>query len=511
MPPLDVTPACAISASATSEGGAPKEKPLLLHSADDAHIVQFYEDEAFLADAAADFLEAGLRDSEPLIVVAVEGHRALFAQRLASRGVDVGGLCASGHLQMLDATDLLDRLMLDGMPDRVRFHQVVGAAVASATRRSPGGRVRVYGEMVDLLWRAGNSQAAAGLEDLWNQIRREYSLSLLCSYQMSNFRDGHDGDGFEQICGSHSRVLPTERYLSLDDYDSRLREVSILQQRAQALSSEIERRKAAEAALREALKVRDDFLSLAGHELLTPLTVLRLQLASLLANGRSSGDGGTKRRLAILAAQTDRLTSLASRLLDVSQLGDAVILAPIELDLVSLVRDSIDSFSDIAAAAGTDVTLVGETGMEGGLEGMVIGRWDRDRIQQVMQDLLSNALKFGAGKPVQITVTKRRDWAEIAIRDGGAGIALADQARIFDRFDRRSPTESVAGLGLGLWVAKRVVQAHGGTIGLESQLGRGATFTIRLPYDPPADAVAEPTSSVSHEPSEPDAAPASTM
>ena len=477
-----MSPLASSSVASATRGRSAPESGRPPSADNDAHIVQFYEDEGFLAAAVADFIQAGIRNAEPVLVLATDAHRVLFAEHLALRGVDVEGLRASGHLEILDADQILPQLMVDGMPDREAFRRLVDGSLHAAKGRSRSGRARVFGEMVDLLWRAGNAPGALGLEELWNEIGNERTCSRLCAYQMSNFRGGQlDTGSFEAICHSHSKVLPTESYLSLRDFDSRLREISVLQQRAQALANEIEHRKAAEAALREALKVRDDFLCLAGHELLTPLTVLRLQLASLLSNGRPAEDARTKQKLAILAAQTDRLTSLAGRLLDVSQLGDAVILRISELDMTSLLRDSVDAFADIAAAAGSTVLLVGD--------GPVVGRWDHDRIQQVMQDLLSNAVKFGTGKPVEVRVTRRSEWLEITVRDGGPGIALADQSRIFDRFERRAPTESVAGLGLGLWIAKRVVEAHGGTIGVESQVGRGATFTIKLPYE------TEPTTS----------------
>jgi len=146
---------------------------------------------------------------------------------------------------------------------------------------------------------------------IWNESGKEYSFTLLCAYVMDNFSTERDAGGFAQVCRTHSRVVPTERYLSLQDSDARLREVSALQQRARALESEVAHRKQVEKELREAVRVRDDFLCVAGHELRTPLTVLRLQLASLLANEGANQTPRTERRLAALAAQTERLSRLA--------------------------------------------------------------------------------------------------------------------------------------------------------------------------------------------------------
>ena len=253
----------------------------------------------------------------------------------------------------------------------------------------------------------------------------------------------------------HSRVVPTESFVSLADPDSQSREVTLLQQRARVLESEIERRKRSEDALREALRVRDDFLCVAGHELRTPLTVLRLQLASLLAHSRPGQEPRTEQRLAALARQTERLARLAERLLDVSQMGDAPSLCLRDVDLAALVRGCVDAAADMATAAGCQVRIL--------TEGDTVGRWDPDRIEQVVQDLLSNAFKFGAGTDVEVCVRGLTGGAEITVRDGGIGVPIADQQRIFERFERHAPSESFGGLGLGLWIARQVVRAHGGS------------------------------------------------
>jgi signal transduction histidine kinase len=313
--------------------------------------------------------------------------------------------------------------------------------------------------MVNLLWRAGNPDAAIRLEELWNQLARGRSFALLCGYAMSNFGHEHDAERFAEVCRSHSRVVPTERYQRLADADSRSREVSLLQQRAQALEGEIERRRKIEDELRDAL------------------TVLRLQLASLLAHSHSGQEPRTERRLAGLATQTERLARLAERLLDVSQMGEVPPLRVREFNLTEVVRDSVADCADAAAAAGCQVRVIAEPS--------VMGRWDPDRLNQVVQDLLSTALKFGNGSDVQVQVQRLPQRAEIMVRDGGMGIPLADQRRIFDRFERQVPIESFGGLGLGLWIARRVVEAHGGEIRVDSTPGKGATFTVSLPYEAP--------------------------
>jgi signal transduction histidine kinase len=444
----------------------------------ESHVVQFYESEAFLADAVSDFLSGGLRAGEPVVVIATAAHRAAFAQRLADRGFDVSALAGSGAVTMLDASETLAKFMVGDRPDRARFQQAVGGVLGKLSRQSPTGHFLAYGEMVDLLWRAGKPEAAIQLEELWNEIGAVHAFSLLCAYAIQNFGQAGDRQGFEEVCRTHSCVVPTETYVALRDSDSRSREVCVLQQRARALETEVEHRKHVEAALREALAVRDDFLCVAGHELRTPLTVLRLQLASLLSSEAGAMRPRSERRLAALAGQTERLARLAERMLDVSQMGGRLTLRPERLDLSAVARDMVDSLADVAASAGCNVTVLGDVG--------VTGCWDRDRLEQVMQDLLSNAYKFGRGAPVQVLVKGGHDGAQLVVRDGGPGIAPADHARIFERFERPASTDSYGGLGLGLWIARRIVEEHGGDIQVESAPGKGSTFTVTLPYSPPA-------------------------
>ncbi|HXI60503.1 MAG TPA: ATP-binding protein [Polyangia bacterium] len=449
------------------------------------HVVQFYEHDDFLIEKVTQYLLPGLRAKEPVIVVATDAHRQAVARALKDSGVDPDGLSASGFLVSLDADETLERLMVDGRPSRPAFQKSVGAVLKAAIARSATGHVRAYGEMVDRLWRAGNAQAAIELEEIWNATAARHSFSLLCGYGMDNFQHEHDAGGFDNVCRAHSRTVPTETYLALTDADSQMRAISILQQRAQALENEVARRKAIEGDLREALKTRDTFLCAAGHELRTPLTVLRLQLASLMARANADGDPladtraasgsrSTAARLSMVMAQTERLARLAERLVDVAQIGEALTLQPVEMDLAALVRKSVASLTSVATAAGCTVTVAGDAA--------VTGCWDVDRVEQAVHELLANAFKFGHGLPVEVAVKNAGPCAEVTVGDHGIGISAEDKVQIFDRYARRASIESFGGLGLGLWIVRGVVQAHGGEVDVDSAVGKGATFTIRLPY-----------------------------
>ncbi|HEY2030366.1 MAG TPA: ATP-binding protein [Myxococcales bacterium] len=215
------------------------------------HVVQFYEDERFLAGQVVDFIGSGLSSGHAAVVIATRANRERFVTQLRAGGCAVDAHSHSQLLIMLDAEETLARFMNDGAPDWDRFR----AAMAPVLERAAAvgaGRVRAYGEMVDVLWRAGNQHAAVRLEELWNDLANVYEFELLCAYRMGNFYKESDAKGFEAICRVHTRAVPTEawRTRAEDDVD-RLREISMLQQRAFALASEVAERKVLEEALRE--------------------------------------------------------------------------------------------------------------------------------------------------------------------------------------------------------------------------------------------------------------------
>jgi PAS domain S-box-containing protein len=234
--------------------------------------------------------------------------------------------------------------------------------------------------------------------------------------------------------------------------------------------------KTLEQELRGAVRDRDEFLSIAAHELRTPLTSLQLQMESLVravVKPDPSMDK-LKRNSETAMRQTRRLMSLVEQLLDVSHLTMGRLgLLPETVDLVGVVGDVIDRFQPIARDANCAMAVTGPE--------QLVGQWDRARVDQIMSNLLSNAVKYGRGQPVEVAVDSRDGVATLVVRDRGVGIAESDHARIFERFERAVGAHNYGGFGLGLWIARELVQAHGGTISVESAPDHGASFTVTLP------------------------------
>jgi signal transduction histidine kinase len=216
------------------------------------------------------------------------------------------------------------------------------------------------------------------------------------------------------------------------------------------------------------VRLRDEFLSIAAHELRTPLTALLLQLQSL---EKSAATGGA---LAPALRSARRLAGLVEMLLDVSRIATGRLdLAKESVDLVQLAREAIDRYADEAKRAGSEVVLEAD--------GSIEGSWDALRLEQVFANLLGNALKYAAGSRVTIRVSGKDGEARFEIADRGPGIGAEDVSRIFGRFERAAPSRHYGGLGLGLYIARQVVEAHGGSIGVHETPGGGATFSVVLP------------------------------
>jgi signal transduction histidine kinase len=231
-------------------------------------------------------------------------------------------------------------------------------------------------------------------------------------------------------------------------------------------------------AATEAVRLRDDFLSVAGHELKTPLSALRLQIQMLARVARDvATTPGLAQRVEKAERTSERLGALIDELLDAGRItAGRLKLEREEMDLAALTRDAVGRMSEALARAGSEVKLVADAA--------VVGRWDRVRLEQVVGNLLSNAAKYGRGQPVEVCVEMGPEGrARLVVRDNGIGIAPEDLGRIFERFERAVNGRQFHGLGLGLWISREIVESHGGHIHVRSTPGEGSTFTVELPRE----------------------------
>jgi signal transduction histidine kinase/CheY-like chemotaxis protein len=467
---------------------------------DSDHFVQFYETDAFLLNSLSEFIGTGLSAGEAGIVVARKAQRDGLEERLNSYGLDVAAASACGQYISLDAAETLSKFMIDGQPEPERFTNVIGDVIARATQGRQ--RVRIFGEMVALLGKEGNHAGAIRLEELWNELRQKHSFSLFCAYPMNDFGREVFAGTINDVCATHSRVIPAESYTTLDSHDDRLRAIIQLQQKARALEAEIAERKETEERLRVSLeereqllvrehiaraeaetanRMKDEFLATISHELRTPLNAI-IGWAHLLRHDML--DAATMARgIETIERNAKSQAQLIEDILDVSSVITGKLRLNIgAVDAASVINAAIDAVQLAADSKGIqlEVTLDPSARHVSG---------DASRLQQIVWNLLSNAIKFtpsGGRVRVQLERAGNTD-VQLKVSDTGQGIRPEFLPFVFDRFRQADATSTRrhGGLGLGLAIVRHLVELHGGTVQAESPgEGRGATFTITLPLAP---------------------------
>ncbi len=255
-----------------------------------SHLVQFYEDDGFLIDSLSRWFADGLSEGDTCVFVGTEAHRISLEKRLASRGIAADLVRSEGRYICLDADGTLSSFMVDEWPDEARFTRVIEGAIAKASKQ---GKLRVFGEMVALLWANGNRQAAVRLEELWNDFRKTHVLSLCCAYPIRSFGSDTDASLFMKVCAQHTPVLPAESYAALTTPAERLRAISLLQHKAKVLEAEKAGRQEAEKSLHLREKELSDFIENAVeglHQLGPGGTILWANPAQLKLLGYSADE-----------------------------------------------------------------------------------------------------------------------------------------------------------------------------------------------------------------------------
>lgn len=235
----------------------------------------------------------------------------------------------------------------------------------------------------------------------------------------------------------------------------------------------------------QAAPAGDDLLTVATHELRSPLASLRLVLERLR---RRAEDGEIAELVATTRRQVDRLALLLQNLLDLGKLRNDRFALDLEpTDLVPIVTETAEAMRCQARQAGADIALRCDTSVE--------GLFDRERIEQIVANLVSNAIKYGRGTPIEVCLRREGALAVLVVRDGGGSIAPGDAERIFRLFERASPDKCGRSLGLGLFIVREIALRHGGRVSVASSPERGTAFTVELPItrelSPPSSATDE--------------------
>jgi signal transduction histidine kinase len=491
LPPLGAaTPAHSITRAGAS---------VLAHTVAHGHTVQFYDDDEFLFDTVAQFLRAGLIEGDRVLVIASAGHTEGILKHLEP-GLS-GAALHTGQLTVIDASTMLAQFMVGSMPDPDRFRQVLSKTLSSMLEEHPGARIRAFGEMVDILWRDGNSNAAIRLEELWNEVAISRDFALLCAYVMGNFQKASDNAPLFELRGLHDRVLLPESDAPIGE-DALRRDLNALMQRARLLEHELQYRKEIERSLREALEekarvenalqaalqrehearlqaeandaFKEVFIGILGHDLRNPLNTI-LTTSRLMTMRRELAPDSQKRLDRVVSSGV-RMQRMIDQILDMARdrLATGIFVTPgAEQDLVPLVRKIID-----------EIRLAHpEYSFELYADGPCCASVDADRFEQVVSNLLGNAATHGdPERPISVALGQREKLVSLSVLNYGPPIEPDSMPLLFDPFRRvRRPEARSEGLGLGLYIAERIVHAHGGMLEVRSSLEAGTTFEAFFP------------------------------
>lgn len=454
------------------------------------HFAQFYDTEAFLLESLSSFVRNGLNAGESVIVVASHGHRICLDALLQSQGVDIEEARKDGLYQALDAAESLAKLMEDGIVSAQRYEAFIGGIVRDTIAK--GRPVRVFGEMVALLWADQKYEEAIRLEGLWNELRKAHPFLLFCAYPLGGF--GHDAMAapLKDVCKQHSAVIPAESYSSAQNNDQRLRAVIALQQKAKSLIAEIAERNRIEDELRASLsreqmaraeaetanRMKDEFLATVSHELRTPLNAI-IGWSHMLRSGKLD-QATTARALETIDRNAKSQAQLVEDILDVSRMITGKLRLDLEpVDVAAVINAAVDAVQLAAESKNIHLKVTLDSSAR-----HTFG--DSGRLQQVVWNLLSNAIKFTPSEgSVEVRLERTNEDIQLRITDSGQGIAAEFLPYVFDRFRQAdaSSTRKIGGLGLGLAIVRHITELHGGTVSAESDGdGCGASFIITLPH-----------------------------
>jgi signal transduction histidine kinase len=451
------------------------------------HAVQFYADDEFLIAKLERFVGNSLAHGDAVVTVATAAHRDRLAQRLVACGFDLAAAADQGRFISLDAADTLSLFMRDERPDPERFRELIGGTIARATHCAKGNRSRVaaYGEMVALLWSAGQPQAALELEALWNGLGKEQSFFLLCGYPLGGFSGDGNDELFLQVCAQHATVLPAESYADRGDEKERLLSIARLQARTHAL--EAERKQRDELRLRTA-EIQTENLELIEEVRRRETSEDRLR--RLTSRMLSMRDEEQRRIAAELHENTAQLLSVLQINLGLVQ-AERNALTPRSVDLVSqsnaLVHNLLHEVRSLSHLL--HPPLLDTLGLAVALRTYVQEFMESSHIEvsiEISRDLarLSNEIEFAVFRIVQesltnvqrhshsatatVRVVRFSESVLVEIRDQGIGGSLGTMTS--------SPTMGIP------WMKERVRQL-GGTFDIDCD-SEGTIVIARLPLQP---------------------------
>jgi signal transduction histidine kinase len=452
-----------------------------------AHVVQFYGEDGFLLDELSRFIGTSLGAGEGAVVIATKEHRDGLARRLTALGLDTTNAVVQGRYIALDAVETLAKITVGGWPDDALFADVVGSVMTRVTAASARehAQVAAFGEMVALLWLDGKPEAAIRLEQLWNDLSRTHTFSLRCAYPMSSFCREEHGDLLLKICAEHSDVIPGESYTALVSQDERLRSIASLQQKAQALESEIADRKQVEeklrrsqAALESLVEQRTAALRQLTSRLLSLQDSERRRIARELHDSLGQYLVALKLNVDILRRSPGRaeLWSQSEELMErcIAEVRTlSYLLHPPTMDAVGIASAARWYVEGFGLRSGLKLTLDAPDDPVRLPDAIELALF------RVLQEALTNVHRHSGASAAEIVIRRSSGQVILEVRDNGRGIGQ----EMLNRF-----LEAGTGVGVGLMSMHERARELGGKLEIETD---AAGTAVRIAIPVPSDCAAE--------------------
>jgi signal transduction histidine kinase len=469
-----------------------------------SHIAQFYEDDAHLIKSVSRFIGTALGAGDSGIVIGTPKHRDSLARALKRLGLDIASIERQGRYVSLDAAEVLSGFLTNGFPDEHLFAETMGLLIRQTKAKAEGKdrRVVIFGEMVAQLWSQGRSDAALRLEQSWNELGRSEAFSLHCGYRIRDFHREDHGEAFLQICQQHTGIIPGESYGVLATEEERLRKVARLQQRAEALESEIAERKRVEKDLRSA---RDELERRVAERTLE-LRQKNLQIVEQAQTLARTNDGLRQLSARLLRVQDEERRRIARDLHD----STGQFVALLSMNLSALESEARDKSPEIAASIAENAQIVNqvsnelrtisyllhpplldEMGLESALRWYVKGFSQRSGINvtlnlardfgrlqpdletavfRVVQECLTNIHRHSESASAAIQLYQSGDGLTLQIEDAGKGIAPEKLLQI----------ASFGAAGVGLRGMRERIKDFSGNLEIASGEG-GTQIRVSIP------------------------------
>lgn len=452
------------------------------------HLVGVYATDAALAAAAAAFLVPSLVAEGVGVVLGTGTRREAIADELGGRGVDVELARREGRLVWIDGAELLDRIRADGQIDADRFDEVVGQQLAAL---GAGGRqVRVFGELLAVLWAAGDVVGALELERLCDELVAHQPLSLLCGYPM-RLVDAVGAETLEGVVATHTAPAPGDADVTTRLADERRaaaleRRLALVEERRRALLRDRDELLAEVRRAEDRDELRRRYVAMVVHDLRGPATTVSGSLELLRDRSPELSPERVQELLARASAAAERISRMADDVMEATLESGPFGYRYTDVALEGLVRLAAEQAAERSGR-------VVEVEVYGPLPAV---HADPDRQHQILDNLLSNAAKYSpVGEPVTIHLDRRGQEVVVAVHDRGSSLSPADAALLFRPYGRLERDASVAGTGLGLLIVRTLVEDQGGRIWIEPATSpeAGTRFVYTVPVAAPADRAELPT------------------